>query len=76
MTTWETKNNKLYKLFTFTDFVSAMKFVNAVAELAEKENHHPDISIKYKNVELTLWTHDAGGITEKDHSLASKIDTI
>lgn len=76
MKNWETKNNKLYKLFSFADFISAIKFVNAVAELAEKENHHPDISIKYKKVELTLWTHDTGSITEKDHSLASKIDNI
>lgn len=76
MKKWEIKNNKLSKVFSFADFVSAIKFVNAVAELAEKENHHPDISIKYNYVELILWTHDIGSITEKDRSLASKVDKI
>ena len=52
-----------------------MEFVNRVAELAEKANHHPDIDIRYSKVTLTLSTHDAGGITQNDIDLAKAIDT-
>jgi 4a-hydroxytetrahydrobiopterin dehydratase len=51
-----------------------MRFVNAVAQAAEKAQHHPDILIRYSRVTLTLATHDASGITEKDFSLAKKAD--
>jgi 4a-hydroxytetrahydrobiopterin dehydratase len=51
-----------------------MKFVNRVAELAEAAGHHPDIDIRYNRVRLALVTHDAGGITQNDISLAQNID--
>ena len=53
-----------------------MAFVNQVAELAESADHHPDILINYKRVTLTLSTHSAGGLTEKDFDLASQIEKI
>jgi 4a-hydroxytetrahydrobiopterin dehydratase len=63
--------------FRFEDFLSAMGFVNRVAAIAEESNHHPDIHIHDWNVvSLALSTHDAGGITEKDISLAKKIHSI
>lgn len=62
--------------YEFKDFLSAMQFVNDVAALAEKHNHHPDIDIRWNKVTLTLTTHDAGGVTEKDISLAKEIDKI
>lgn len=76
MNEWEIKDNKLRKLYIFDDFVAAMKFADSVGELAERENHHPDIFISYNKVELTLWTHDSGKITDKDTSLASTIDNL
>jgi 4a-hydroxytetrahydrobiopterin dehydratase len=53
-----------------------MKFVNAVAEVAEKEYHHPDIHIHWNKVKLVLWTHALGGLSENDFILAAKIDKL
>jgi pterin-4a-carbinolamine dehydratase/ribonuclease HI len=73
---WETKDNQLYKQIEFKDFNEAMAFMNRVASLADKMNHHPTIRNSYNTVELWLSTHDAGGITDKDHQLAEQIDTL
>jgi 4a-hydroxytetrahydrobiopterin dehydratase len=54
----------------------AMKFVNQVAELAEKEGHHPDIAIHYNKVEIILWTHFVKGLSINDFILAVKIDNL
>ena len=56
----------------FRDFAEALAFVNRVGELAEVENHHPDIAIHYNRVTLRWWTHTAGGITDRDRDLADK----
>ena len=64
---------KITRTFEFKGFIEAMAFVNKVAVLAEKENHHPDINIQWNKVTLTLTTHDAGGLTEKDLGMAEKI---
>jgi 4a-hydroxytetrahydrobiopterin dehydratase len=62
---------------TFKDFAAAIAFVNAVAELAEAANHHPDILLHgWNKVRLTLSTHSAGGLTEADFLLASEIDHL
>lgn len=71
---WNHKGNHIEKQFTFKDFNEAMEFVNSVAELAEKADHHPDITINYKRVTLVLSTHSENGITEKDISLAKEIE--
>jgi 4a-hydroxytetrahydrobiopterin dehydratase len=60
----------------FNDFLEAMQFVNQVARSAEGMNHHPDISIHYNKVRLSLTTHDEGGLTERDFRLARKIDRL
>lgn len=74
---WEvSKNIKINKLFKFQNFKEAIKFVNEVAVLAEKEGHHPDISIDYSQVNITIWTHAIGGLSENDFILAAKIDNI
>lgn len=62
--------------FKFPSFPSAIAFVNRVAELAERENHHPDILINYSKVTLTLSTHDCGGITLNDLILAAKLNQL
>jgi 4a-hydroxytetrahydrobiopterin dehydratase len=73
---WRLKGDELTREFSFADFREAMSFVNAVAALAERAGHHPDIDIRYNKVQLALISHDAGGITDKDFSLASEIGTV
>ena len=73
---WSRSGNEISKIFDMKDFVRVMGFVNSVALLAEKANHHPDIDIRWNNVTLTLSTHSAGGLTEKDFTLASAIDKL
>ena len=68
--TWSTTRSSA--TFTFEDFLGSLAFVNRVAELAESENHHPDIAIHYNRVTLRWWTHTAGGITDRDRELAEK----
>lgn len=78
MNKWKEENNQLVRNFSFENFKQAIEFVNKVAVLAEQANHHPDIFIHaYKQVQLTLSSHDAGGvITQKDVDLAQKIDLL
>ncbi len=63
---WTYDSNTLTKEWTFEDFRESMAFLNAVAEMAEAANHHPDVSVNYNRVRLTLSTHSEGGVTEKD----------
>ena len=58
------------------DFRAAVAFVNALADAAEEANHHPDILVRYNTVDLTLSTHSAGGLTEKDFALAARINEL
>ncbi len=71
---WELAGNSIKKQYKLGDFKSAMAFVNRVADIAESVDHHPDITINYTRVTMSLSTHSAGGITEKDFALAQKID--
>jgi len=71
---WRRDGTSITKLFTFEDFAQALAFVNRVAEPAEAMNHHPDVSIHWNEVTMTLWTHASGGLTMKDFDLASVID--
>lgn len=73
---WQLKGKTIEKKFRFADFRAAMGFVNRVADLAEVEDHHPDILIHYRDVTLVLWTHAAGGLTERDFQLAADIDRV
>ncbi len=74
---WEVVNgHHLHKAWKFPDFRSALTFVNRVGEAAESEGHHPDIVLRWGKVEITLWTHAAGGLTENDFILAAKIDRL
>jgi 4a-hydroxytetrahydrobiopterin dehydratase len=71
---WSLRGNAIARSIRFGDFVEAIRFVNRVAKAAEAANHHPDITINYNRVRLTLTTHDEGGLTMKDFRLASKIN--
>ena len=73
---WSTAGERLRRKFVFRDFVEAMHFVNRMAEVAEREDHHPDFCVHYREVEVTIWTHAAGGLTENDFILAAKIDAL
>jgi 4a-hydroxytetrahydrobiopterin dehydratase len=73
---WRKQGAAITRTYQFKDFVAAVKFVNAVAKLAEKAWHHPDIDIRWNKVALALSTHDAGGLTEKDFTLARKFDRL
>jgi len=73
---WKRQGRVITRTFQFPDFAQAMRFVNAVARLAERAWHHPDFAIQWNQVTLTLSTHDAGGLTEKDFVLAGKIDAL
>jgi 4a-hydroxytetrahydrobiopterin dehydratase len=73
---WDESEGALERTFTFASFREALDFVNRVGELAEAENHHPDIRIDYKRVTLRWWTHTAGGITERDRDLAEKTSAL
>ncbi len=73
---WKRDGATISRTFQFKDFPAAMKFVNAVADAAEAAWHHPDIDIRWNKVTLTLTTHDAGGLTDKDFALAKKFDEL
>ena len=73
---WNEKDNTLTKTFEFNSYLDGIDFVNEVANLSEQENHHPDITVGYCKVTISLTTHDAGSLTEKDYKLAKLIDDL
>jgi 4a-hydroxytetrahydrobiopterin dehydratase len=73
---WGEVDGALQREFRFANFVDALGFVNRVGELAEDENHHPDIAIHYNVVTLRWWTHTAGGITDRDRELAARTSEL
>jgi 4a-hydroxytetrahydrobiopterin dehydratase len=73
---WAHRDGMIAKTYAHDTFPEAILFVSAVAHLAEAANHHPDIDIRYSKVTLALVTHDQGGITTRDVSLAKQIEAI
>jgi 4a-hydroxytetrahydrobiopterin dehydratase len=73
---WEEEGGAIKRTFEFDDFVGAMRFVNAAAQVAEEAGHHPDIDIRWNRVTLALTTHDEGGLTAKDFALAARFDRL
>ena len=73
---WALAGSEITRTFTLPSFPAALAFVSAVGHLAERADHHPDILIRYRQVTLTLSTHSAGGLTEKDFGLAAEINAI
>ncbi|HEV8583832.1 MAG TPA: 4a-hydroxytetrahydrobiopterin dehydratase [Methylomirabilota bacterium] len=71
---WRRAGRAIEKTYRFPDFRAALAFVNRVGELAERQNHHPDITIHYSEVTLSLWSHDAGGVTARDTRLAEALE--
>ena len=71
---WEREGDEIQKVFEFDDFAAAMSFVNDVAKMADRYDHHPDIDIRWNKVKLVLSTHSEGGITTLDFDLANDIE--
>lgn len=76
LTDWTIDDNTIVRDFKLKTFVEAFSFMTAIALIAEKMNHHPDWSNSYNKVNVTLTTHEANGITQRDFDLASSIDRI
>jgi 4a-hydroxytetrahydrobiopterin dehydratase len=76
-TDWELKDDQIVKDWTFKDFAQAIEFVNRVAEVAERRNHHPDIVVHgWNKVRLSVTNHSAGGLTDADFELARDVDAL
>lgn len=74
---WKIVAGKLEKTINLNNFMEIISLVNKIAEAAEKDKHHPDLEIfGYKNLKIKLFTHETKSVTEKDYSLASKIDLL
>jgi 4a-hydroxytetrahydrobiopterin dehydratase len=73
---WTLEGDRLQRTYRFKDFVEAIAFVNKLVEPAEAAGHHPDIAISYNRVTVTLTTHDAGGLTQKDFDLAATVSKL
>jgi 4a-hydroxytetrahydrobiopterin dehydratase len=73
---WERAGEAIARQFEFANFVGSVDFVNRITPVAEEMNHHPDLSISWNKVTVSLSTHSEGGITENDFELATKIDSL
>ncbi len=73
---WQLSGEVITRTFAFPDFARAIGFVASVGVVAEKAFHHPDIDVRYSRVKVSLTTHDQGGLTRKDTSLAARIDRL
>lgn len=73
---WEHEKKAIERTFEFDDFSQAIDFVNQVADIADEEDHHPDIDVRFNKVTLVLSTHSEGGLTETDFIMAERIDTL
>jgi 4a-hydroxytetrahydrobiopterin dehydratase len=73
---WQEVDGALQRVVELPSFPEAIAFVNRLAEVAERENHHPDLAISYRTVTVRWTTHSAGGITDRDRALAAETDTL
>ena len=73
---WEASGQQIEKEYRFRDFRESIAFVNRVAERAEAADHHPDLTIRWNRVRVTLSTHSVGGLTDNDVALASNIEKV
>lgn len=71
---WEREGDFITKSFKFKEFMDGISFVVAIAKIAEKEEHHPDINVRYTTIKLSVQTHSEGGVTGWDIGLAEKIE--
>ncbi len=73
---WTLDGERLEKTFVFRNHYAAMAFVNAVAWVSHRENHHPELTVGYKDVRVRYWTHAIGGLSENDFICAAKLEKL
>lgn len=73
---WEERDGALHRSFRFADFAEAFAFLTRVAFHAERQDHHPEFTSAWNRVDFRLTSHDAGGVTDRDHALAREIDRL
>lgn len=73
---WSREGNAIAKTFRFRNYFETMAFVNAVAWLAHREDHHPDLQVGYSACTVSWWTHAVGGLSENDFICAAKVDAL
>jgi 4a-hydroxytetrahydrobiopterin dehydratase len=73
---WGLKGKEIARTFSFTDFYETMAFVNAVAYIANREDHHPDMEVGYNKCTVRFSTHSVGGLSENDFICAARVDTL
>ena len=73
---WEYEDNRLSKDFRFADYYQTLAFVNAVAYIAHRQDHHPDLAVHYNHVVVSYSTHDAGGVTLNDCICAARVEVL
>ena len=73
---WIIENGRLVKLYPFTNYYQTMAFVNALAWISHREDHHPDLTVAYNQCRVAYWTHAIGGLSENDFICAAKCDSL
>jgi 4a-hydroxytetrahydrobiopterin dehydratase len=73
---WNKSNNTLTKTYYFKNYKEVMSFVDSVMKIADKQNHHPDMTVHYDNVKLSITDHDKGSVSEKCHKFTNAVDKI
>lgn len=73
---WKRAGKRIYRTVKFEGFMDGVKLIQEIAELAEAMNHHPDLSLSYGRMRISLTTHDEGGLTDRDFKLARKIELL
>ncbi|HEV2979441.1 MAG TPA: 4a-hydroxytetrahydrobiopterin dehydratase [Casimicrobiaceae bacterium] len=73
---WEYEDNRITKTFRFADYYQTLAFVNAVAYIAQRLNHHPDLTVRYNHVVVSYSTHDARGVTLNDCICAARVEVL
>lgn len=73
---WKREGDKIRKTFQFKKFTDSIAFVNKMADVAEAEGHHPNFTVNFREVEVSIWTHAIDGLSENDFILAAKIDQV
>ena len=73
---WQTREKAIEKTFAFRNHYEAMAFVNAIAWISHRENHHPELTVGYKDVRVCYWTHAIGGLSENDFICAAKVEKL
>ena len=73
---WEFKNNAIHKIFTFESYLNSIAFINRLAEIAEENNHHPDMVVGWCKIDVVFTSHDQGGVTTACIDMAKKAESV